>query len=362
MEWLKNSETEDNQIKESELQNIVKNIETISTKQQNKYIEEQKGKKQTAESQAKSLSDKIEERKKKLKQNRPGQKEEKKLANLPKKKPIISPVATRTNYHKHEVAKQELGNHNRANLPRRNVAKKHDTEAGQEQSEEVQQMQPSQKMRAKNEVVMKRVASTPRSIQAFGYSKKHGEKLKLKSQHGINTQALPTSPDEEPRFDPDDYTKTATAFNLSTSLSQSLFQRAGSVTGRAGLEDVSFTEKLLVDNTIKNVAKRKGMQVPTRALSCEERVVSQCTFHPELFKGPQKYTNIQPRLLSHFEQQETSDRKIPKNEQVLSTLNRSFQSVILDRPMMRMPLLGIRERLNMTNRKLCKLEYYYIIR
>ena len=315
---LERSTAEDNRIKESELQSIVKSMESLSAKQAEVTVHKQPAKvhkEEKKETQTKSLSDKIREQKEKLKQSGVGKKESK--VHPAKRSPILTrnPVP-RSNYHRTGMPVPKL------NLNRRNIVGKTDTEAGQERPEELVTHHKS----SKNAERQRKPVVSPVHKPAVGYSKRHENKIRQLQHEEAEVQGQ----NEEPCFDQDDYTKTATAFNHSLSLSQSMFQRAVSAANRGCPEDVSFTERLLVENSMVNVAKRKGMQIPTRALSTEERAFSRCTFKPDMFKSPQKYTNIQPRLLSHLEQPTTETKKVPKTEQVLSTLNRSYQSTVLD--------------------------------
>ncbi len=307
--------TEDNQIKESELQSIIQSMETIGSKPVPAAPSTKPA--NSSPPEPKSLSEKIQEQKRKLKQQAPVAKKESKKAAapalaVPRKNPrrITTGAATQRDFR----------------FSRKGSTKNPDMESGQE----LQQPSPEHLSRGRprpQPPTQKARSPTTSGNSAGSYTQKHVEKMR-RTQYAIDGRVVaPPAPEEEPRFDLDDYTKTATAFN--PSLTQSFFQRNNSVSNRVGVEDVSFTERLLVENSMSNVAKRKGLQIPQRAMSTEERAFSQCTFRPELYKSPQKYSKVQPRLLSHFEQPPVDAKRIPKAEQVMPSLNRSFQSVLM---------------------------------
>jgi hypothetical protein len=152
---------------------------------------------------------------------------------------------------------------------------------------------------------------TAQAISSKEQEKRMGEP---REEYGRKTQAIERA--DEERFDRLDYTKSAAAFNVSTGLGQTQFPRATSITtGPHALEEPSFTERLLQENSMTRLAKRKELAVPARAMSTEERLFRQCTFHPMMLKSPQRYANIKPRLLAHFKEEEPPVPDIHKSFQ-----------------------------------------------
>ena len=333
--------TGDNQIKENELETIIQTMEKINSSPAPAAVKKpQPAPKQDLKNAAKSLAEKILEQKKKLKDGLPRREVEK----------AQNQDSTRKNYHKANVVGvttqrgEPTKNTSKHPIIRRGSVKKGDAESGQEE------VKPSL---LKRKEVKKCNAKEQQESAQEGYTRRYDERMRRATMNAVEgTTAAASKKGEGPRFDVDDYTKTATAFNPTANLSNSIFQRPGS-NNVGGGEDVSFTERLLVDNSMQNVAKRKGLQVPPRAMSTEERVFSKCTFRPEMYKSPQKYSNVQPRLLAHFDEPPVDLKKLPKNEQTMPSLNRSFQSMLME-PMSSRAVQGIRQ---MGRRSLCILLY-----
>ncbi len=324
MTLILSSTAEGNQINEAELQNIVQSMSTVGGTKPPGTTEAKvppavdRIQKPSAPKEKKSLSEKIREQKERLRQTNPPINTAAKSGSKFKS----AAAATRTNYHRGPV------------VPTKQRERPFNFTRKAPQTKQTAEEQKPVRPRP----VVRQTMTTQKKSPA-GYSQKHNEKLRRYRQEAATTQRLEGDEqplqregEEEPRFDPDDYTKTATAFNPSTSLTQSFFQRAGSLAARGCAEDASFTERLLVDNNMVNVAKRKGMEIPARALSTEERAFSKCTFKPKLYKD--KFSGVQPRLMSHYDQAAlaSANRKVPKNEQLLSTstLNRSYQSAMFE--------------------------------
>jgi len=342
--------TEDNQIKENELENLIQSMEKINSNValqiSNKPVAMQKCE-NLSQSETKSLAEKIKEQKKKLSQD---------ISNTPKKETRKSipakNIRPQTRFTTGRINEQrEMSSTQPFKFARKTSTSKANFEAGQEHMNEnsSKKNQPKKEIQKKSFSKSKPVAE---HIPREGYMQKHAEKKmqKQKLQYNIDGRISNPEPEkEEPRFDPDDYIKTAAAFNPETGLTQSFFQRSG---GNKNGEDASFTERLLVENSMKNVIKRKGIQVPPRALSTEERAYSMCTFHPELYKSPKKYDKIQPRLLQHFDEPPLDIKRVPKTEQVMPSLNKSFQSVL----MIQMPMRGLQNTVRppSSRRSLCK--------
>jgi len=166
--------------------------------------------------------------------------------------------------------------------------------------------------RAKNEIPQTSSGDPERGDQR--YSRNPSSKIRSPAEK----QSPMPQKEEEPRFDYENYTKSATAFNIGTNLSQSQLKIM-----LGDMEESSFTEKILEKNDIRNFTGK----IPPRALSSEERAFTQCTFRPQLSKTSKQYTNVQPRLLKHFDQTENPR---PTSARDASFIRQSFNHVSED--------------------------------
>jgi hypothetical protein len=157
----------------------------------------------------------------------------------------------------------------------------------------------------------------------------------------------------EERFDRDNYMKSGTAFNLSCSFSQNLTNKGSVALGVStftnSLEGNSFTERILEENNIHNLVKRKGIPTPIRAMSTDERKVLECTFSPKFFKNASKYSNVKPRISNHLD-----EPQVVRSDLAAIVQNRSFQrGTITERlhgvPSIHSPIVSNKGMLILTN-------------
>lgn len=132
---------------------------------------------------------------------------------------------------------------------------------------------------------------------------------------------IPFQVSDEPRFDGDNYLKSGTAFNISEGLSQS--QLKGPISLENPLKDASFTERIVEDNSICKMAKRKNLPVPLRAMSTDERKALECTFSPMPSKTSAKYSNVKSKISCHLDELKVFKKPLPP--QNIFAQNRSFQ-------------------------------------
>ena len=275
-------------MKEDELKNIVKNVQTANApatpntgKQTKKKVTPLPDK-----SEAKSLQEKIMEQKVKLKQ-------QSKARVVTSTKEIVrsknkESQELRTNYHKGKIIE--------------NVNK-------------VIKAAP-----------VHRQAKTKGSETTIGNGQERGEKMASKSTSSKIFSPQPkrtpkAEKEEEPRFDTDNFTKSGAAFNMETNISQSQLK-----TVAAGLEETSFTEKIIERNSMKHFSSKVP---PLRSLSSEERAFAKCTFNPRFAKCPNAYSRIEPRLLKHFDPPLTERPSSLANS---SFVHKSFNRVCGDDP------------------------------
>lgn len=91
----------------------------------------------------------------------------------------------------------------------------------------------------------------------------------------------------EDRFDKHDFTKMSTSF---------LAKKAGEI-DRTLPADKTFTERLLIQNNIKNVGKNiKGKKYQTS----EEKALEACTFKPALIRPKSALRFVPPRVFNHL--------------------------------------------------------------
>ena len=211
--------------------------------------------------EVKTLREKIEEQKKRLRREMQPGVCEKKVASRPK--PTVTTRSSRYNYHK-GTPKERPNVQPSFNSP----FSPPEPEAKSETKTEENSNEPERGE------LMRENKNSPYSIRSLASKKQQ-------------TSAKP----EEPRFDTNNYTKSAAAFNIGTNLSKSQLKPI------EGLNEESFTERLLHNNNLKNMTKK----ISARAMSSEDRLLAQCTFQPKFQRRPKVYANVQPRLLSHLE-------------------------------------------------------------
>ncbi len=279
--------TEDDILKEEELKKIVKNVQSATVAP----VRPASAKKTAPpppppeHEEYKSLQEKILEQKTKLRQDRrPLSKVEEKKVTPVKRKPApaVNRGSVRPNYHKGKSTEQV------SNIPP--TFPKPDT------------------------TVEKPAEPAPVPVN----DAERGDRRNSRNPSSkIRSPAPKHSPkperEDEPRFDSDNFTKSATAFNIGTNLSQSQL-KVGDFDG------ASFTERILEKNNMKNFSGK----VPPRALSSEERAFTQCTFRPQLSKCPRVYSHVQPKLLKHLESPVTER---PPSAANASFVNQSFTHV-----------------------------------
>ena len=285
------SKTEDDTLKEDELHKIVQNIQAPSLS----LAKRREGKKLQQTETAMTLQERIEAQKKKLRQEKQQTK-----AGQPQTTHFKS-TDKHPGHRKNSEANE--GSDNAKNNQKINM--KSITKAKNSKHEKTSDVKEPERGERQKDLLQHR--HNPNK-----YAKPVQTKNKTQSKKSSIVNI-------EKRFDDENFTKSATAFNTSLNAQLSVTQ------SKAVVGDVSFTEQLLERNNISNVAKN----VPERALTTEERLVSKCTFKPKLSKCSKIYSNVQPRLMSHFqlpgtERQNTS---VIDNRDVL---RRSFYSTVAE--------------------------------
>ncbi len=307
-------------IKEDELYAIAHNIESqyhdpAGKSGPGRKSQTQQRKKQEEEGRPATLQDRIAQQKQRLRGERRGATESQKAPREPARRAAAGQMA-RYNYHKStapglpgyntEQPNNDIVTHSSSNSS--STMNKSEKKLEVEEAERGERGKDLHHGRSRETRSGRPTApaKTSRPPPAVRSQRKEDGKLQPKyakryADRKARETQQETRKEEDPRFDEENFTRSATAFNIGLNLSQSQLpqQLLAGNSSRAGeiLSDASFTERLINGNSMSKVSKGG---VPPRAMSTEDRMAAQCTFRPKLSRCPGLYSHVQPRLLSHL--------------------------------------------------------------